>query len=118
VPCVVLICLFSINAIEEACGYGIVNRMHGDTKNSEVIYCTSTVRSRLTDDEVVAQAFMFLIAGYETTATALTFVVYNLAKHVDCQRRAAQEIDAILTGVRIKRRTCVRLLLRPSFPRI
>lgn len=50
--------------------------------------------SRLTDDEVIANAYVFLLAGYETTATALAFTFYLLIKHPEVQMRLQKEIDA------------------------
>lgn len=50
--------------------------------------------SRLTDDEVIANAYVFLLAGYETTATALAFTFYLLIKHPEVQQRLQKEIDA------------------------
>jgi len=47
----------------------------------------------------VAQAFMFLIAGYETTATAASLLAYNLAVHPDCQAKLQEEIDQNLPEV-------------------
>ncbi|XP_043945401.1 cytochrome P450 3A30-like [Protopterus annectens] len=47
----------------------------------------------LTDDEIVAQSVLFIIAGYETTSTALTYLAYNLALHPDEQQKLQQEID-------------------------
>lgn len=50
----------------------------------------------LTDDEIIANAWVFLLGGFETTANALTFTSYLLAKHKDIQDKLAQEIRAIL----------------------
>jgi len=47
---------------------------------------------RISDDEIVAQAILFIAAGYETTSTALTFTTYQLAKHQDIQDRLRKEI--------------------------
>lgn len=47
----------------------------------------------LSHDEILAQAFMFLIAGYETTATAAAMLAYNLSRHPACQRKLQDEID-------------------------
>ncbi|XP_049759642.1 cytochrome P450 3A8-like isoform X1 [Elephas maximus indicus] len=48
----------------------------------------------LTDTELVAQSIMFIFAGYETTSTALSFVMYLLATHPDIQEKLQREIDA------------------------
>lgn len=47
----------------------------------------------MTEDEIVGQAFIFLLAGYETSSNTLAFTCYLLAVHPDCQRRAQSEVD-------------------------
>ncbi|XP_075795493.1 thromboxane-A synthase isoform X2 [Pelodiscus sinensis] len=51
------------------------------------------VHTTLSEDEIVGQAFIFLIAGYETTTNALSFATYLLATNPECQERLLQEID-------------------------
>ncbi|XP_058566465.1 cytochrome P450 3A12-like isoform X1 [Neofelis nebulosa] len=48
----------------------------------------------LSDLELVAQSIMFIFAGYETTSTSLSFLVYELATHPDVQQKLQEEIDA------------------------
>ena len=43
--------------------------------------------------EMQAQSFIFLAAGYETTSTALGFLTYELSRHPDIQEKLQQEID-------------------------
>ncbi|XP_063286195.1 cytochrome P450 3A4-like [Pelobates fuscus] len=50
----------------------------------------------LTDTELMAQALIFIIAGYETTSTTMTFVSYNIATNPDVQTKLQQEIDKFL----------------------
>lgn len=47
----------------------------------------------LTVDEVVGQAFLFLIAGYEIVTNTLSFATYLLATHPDCQEKLLTEVD-------------------------
>ncbi|KAG4072707.1 hypothetical protein HA402_001819 [Bradysia odoriphaga] len=44
------------------------------------------------DDEVVAQCFLFLVAGFDTTSTLLTFAAYELAANQDVQQKLYEEI--------------------------
>lgn len=44
----------------------------------------------------MAQALVFILAGYETTSFTLNFLSYNLATHPDVQQRLQEEIDAAL----------------------
>ena len=48
--------------------------------------------SRLTDDEIVAQAVIFLLAGFETSSNTLGFTLYQLAVEPDIQNTLRSEI--------------------------
>ncbi|XP_007939353.1 cytochrome P450 3A8-like [Orycteropus afer afer] len=50
----------------------------------------------LTDTELVAQSIIFIFAGYETTSTTLSFLMYLLATHPDIQQKLQKEIDEAL----------------------
>ncbi|NWX29333.1 CP3AD protein, partial [Notiomystis cincta] len=50
----------------------------------------------LTDTEVLAQAFIFIFAGYEPTSNSLCYLAYELATHPDVQEKLLQEIDTVL----------------------
>ncbi|XP_063415464.1 cytochrome P450 3A11-like isoform X2 [Mytilus trossulus] len=50
----------------------------------------------LTLDEITGNAILFLLVGYDTTASALTFVTYCLATNPDCQEKLIKEIDSVL----------------------
>lgn len=49
--------------------------------------------SKLTDDEVVAQLVVFLLAGYETSSNTLSFTLYFLALNPDVQDKLRSEIN-------------------------
>lgn len=51
----------------------------------------------LTDDEIIGNAYISLLAGYETTATALAFTFYLLVQHPEVQEKLYDEITANLT---------------------
>jgi cytochrome P450 len=53
----------------------------------------------LSTQEVRDQLLIFLIAGHETTATALTFAWHLLGRHPGVQRRVHQEVDEVLGRV-------------------
>ncbi|GIY71242.1 hypothetical protein CDAR_110211 [Caerostris darwini] len=55
----------------------------------------SKIEGGLTDEEIVANAYAFLLAGYETTATALAFTFYLLIMNPDVQERLYQEIEGV-----------------------
>jgi cytochrome P450 family 3 subfamily A len=50
----------------------------------------------LTAAEIFSQSAMFLVAGYETTATTLNYIAYNLAFNPDVQDKLIDEVDQVL----------------------
>ena len=48
----------------------------------------------LTDKEIVGHSVTFLLAGYETTSTALAYVAYLLAVNPEVQDKLDAEINA------------------------
>ena len=48
---------------------------------------------KLTDEEIVAQSVLFLIAGSETNGTTIAFFAFYLAHHPDVQEKLLGEID-------------------------
>ena len=53
----------------------------------------------LSRDEVKAQALLYLLAGYETTANTLAYCVYLLSKNKDKEQALIHEIDALESPV-------------------
>lgn len=53
---------------------------------------------KLNEDEIIAQAVTFLMAGYETTATALTYATYELALNPEVQDKLCDEIKASINS--------------------
>ena len=47
--------------------------------------------------EMQAQSFILLAAGYETTSTALGFLAYELARNPEIQEKLRAEIDEEFT---------------------
>jgi cytochrome P450 family 6 len=52
--------------------------------------------SEIDGDNFVAQAFVFLVAGYETSGTTMGFALYELAKHPDIQQRLRAEVTRVM----------------------
>lgn len=48
---------------------------------------------KLDDDEIVANAWVFLLGGFETTANALSYCSYLLATHPDVQEKLYHELS-------------------------
>jgi len=57
-------------------------------------YCVRK-KMGLNDDELVANAIVVLMAGYDTTATTLTWMAYLLATNPHVQEKLVQAIDGI-----------------------
>ena len=51
---------------------------------------------RLSDEEVRGQVLVFLLAGHETTSTALTFALHLLGRHREVQDRVRTEVREVL----------------------
>lgn len=47
----------------------------------------------LTDDEIIWNAYVFLLAGYETTSTALSYVTHCLSLHAHIQEKVYEEVE-------------------------
>lgn len=50
----------------------------------------------LTLNQVTAQAFVFYLAGFETSSTTMSFCLYEIAKNPNVQRKIHEEIDCVL----------------------
>ncbi|OWK57867.1 Cytochrome P450 3A40 [Lonchura striata] len=66
-------------------------KSHDGSKSAE-----TNLDKTLSDEEVLAQALIFVFAGYETTSSTLSYIAYNLATHPDVQQRLQDEVDAHL----------------------
>ncbi|XP_012225549.1 probable cytochrome P450 6a14 [Linepithema humile] len=65
-----------------------------DVKNT--VDMSSIATEKLTMIEGAAQAFIFFIAGYETSATTASNCMYELAQNQDIQDKLRNEIDEII----------------------
>uniref|UniRef100_A0A4X1VHE7 Cytochrome P450, family 4, subfamily F, polypeptide 55 n=1 Tax=Sus scrofa TaxID=9823 RepID=A0A4X1VHE7_PIG len=50
----------------------------------------------LSDEDIRAEADTFMFAGHDTTASGLSWVLYNLAKHPEYQERCQKEVQELL----------------------
>ncbi|KAH8401697.1 hypothetical protein KR009_007398, partial [Drosophila setifemur] len=57
---------------------------------------TGNSEAGLTFNELLAQAFIFFLAGFETSSTTMGFALYELARHQDIQDKLRKEINDVL----------------------
>lgn len=66
-----------------------------DDDNEEKI-AKSQPGTALTMDEAAAQAFIFFLAGFETTSTTISFALFEMSLNNEIQTRARNEVDEII----------------------
>ncbi|CAO2604688.1 Cytochrome P450 4F6 [Lemmus lemmus] len=52
----------------------------------------------LSDEDIRAEADTFMFGGHDTTASGLSWILYNLARHPEYQERCRQEVQELLRG--------------------
>lgn len=52
----------------------------------------------LSVNEIAAQTFLMFLAGFETSATTMSFALYLLAQHSDIQERLRRDINEVLAA--------------------
>lgn len=55
-----------------------------------------STKKNLSIEEVAANAYLFLIAGYESSSASMSFVLYELSKNHEVQDKVHAEIDQVL----------------------
>ena len=50
---------------------------------------------KLTDNELIAQMVLFIIAGYDTSSNTLAFTCYHFAIHPEIQEKVVEEISRV-----------------------
>jgi len=61
----------------------------------------SKVVKTLDDNEIIAQCILFFIAGFETTATTITYCLFELARNPEVQERLCEELESALDGIEV-----------------
>ncbi|MGH3663696.1 MAG: cytochrome P450 [Micromonosporaceae bacterium] len=78
----------------------IIARRRGDGRRRDdflgLLLAARDGDEALTDQEVLEQVAVFLLAGHDTTATALTMTLWLLSQHPEAQRRLRDEIARVL----------------------
>ncbi|HEV3341116.1 MAG TPA: cytochrome P450 [Pirellulales bacterium] len=69
---------------------------HGDLMSMLIQARDDETGDKMTDDQVRSEVLNFLLAGYETTATALTWTWYLLASHEAVRQRVREEVRTVI----------------------
>ena len=73
----------------------------GDARDFLDCLVEAAEAQQLSDDEVESNAFLFYLAGHDTTQIALSWTVALLAEYQDVQERARAEVDEVLPDGRL-----------------
>jgi cytochrome P450 family 3 subfamily A len=63
---------------------------HGHEEKAELVSNKSKID--ITENDILANSFVFFLAGYETTASLLSFLFYSLAIYPECQEKLLEEV--------------------------
>jgi cytochrome P450 len=69
---------------------------HGDLLSRFVQACDEETGERMTEDQLRSEVLTFLLAGHETTATALTWIWVLLGSHEPIRQRVRDEVKAVV----------------------
>ena len=78
-------------------GAGITADSLNDQGNGDPEKAAASLNKQLlTDDEILGNAFVFILAGHETAANTVHFSILFLAMHRSSQKHLQEDLDAIL----------------------
>lgn len=92
----------AMNYIKQVCRDLITKKREkiaGRQKTGIDILSVAFESGGFTDEELVNQMMTFLLAGHETTAAALMWAIYILAKHPNIQQRLRDEVRSRLPSL-------------------
>lgn len=82
--------------------YGIIrqrrNSLLGDDLLSDLLRAQDSDGSSMNDQQIRDEVMTMLLAGHETTALALSWAWYLLAKNPEAEARLQDELDRVLSG--------------------
>lgn len=90
---------FFMGIVKQTIDYRIQNNIERNDMMDLLLKVRSDINGdeiKLTTDELAAQCFVFFIAGFETSSSTATFVLFNLARHQDVQEKLREEIKSVM----------------------
>jgi cytochrome P450 len=78
------------------CKEVIQTRKSNGTRVNDLLQ--SLIDANLSEEDTLAEALLFLIAGHETTAIALTWAIYAISQNPEVEKKLVAEIDKVLQG--------------------
>ncbi|XP_016958052.3 probable cytochrome P450 6a20 [Drosophila biarmipes] len=92
---------FYMNIIRNTVDYRVKNKVKRNDFMDMLIdmklkYDNGDKLNGLTFNEIAAQAFLFFLAGFETSSTTMGFALYELACNQDIQDKLRTEVDGVL----------------------
>lgn len=89
---------FFMDVVRETVSYREINNVQRNDFMSLLIQLKNGAADEsLTINEIAAQVFAFFLAGYETSATTISFVLYELALNQEIQDRARNELKEAMS---------------------
>ena len=71
----------------------------GPDHNLPIYFTNWALITGLTDEEVLINSMIFMVAGYDTTATTLCWLAYDLALNPEIQEKVFVEINTSIGQV-------------------
>ncbi|XP_037713957.1 uncharacterized protein LOC119549770 [Drosophila subpulchrella] len=92
---------FYMNIVKNTVNYRVKNQVKRNDFMDMLIemklkYDNGDKQNGLTFNEIAAQAFIFFLAGFETSSTTMGFALYELACNQDIQDKLRTEVDSVL----------------------
>jgi len=75
--------------------YRIEHNVHRPDMINILIDAQKQSMNKWTDEEIVAQCFAFLFAGFESTSTFISFAAHELVENPECQDKLIEEVQNV-----------------------
>lgn len=89
--------MFFMKVVRETVAFREQNCVERDDFLDLLIALKNQKENSLTLNEIAAQAFIFFLAGFETSSTTMMFTLYELALNLDLQTKLRNEIKTVLS---------------------